>query len=193
MKSLAASRRCEGVCAMALVCAAIACVTGVHTLGAQQQPNPEAQAEQQQLQKRFAYPVVRDQRGAIPPGPRPLPAPPLADGPWVWPTMEQRDIKVSVVTRVVLRGASLSLRTAACSSPRDRAAADLAQWRARSESRRRRAKVLSRATMAGLMDIALHPDFAQNKWIYISYHKPLSRCRVERSSAQDLGCPALTM
>jgi glucose/arabinose dehydrogenase len=27
--------------------------------------------------------------------------------------------------------------------------------------------------MAGLMDIALHPDFAQNKWIYISYHKPL--------------------
>ena len=26
--------------------------------------------------------------------------------------------------------------------------------------------------MAGLMDIALHPNFAQNKWIYISYHKP---------------------
>ncbi len=34
--------------------------------------SPEAQAAQQQLQKRFAYPVVRDQRGAIPPGPRPL-------------------------------------------------------------------------------------------------------------------------
>jgi glucose/arabinose dehydrogenase len=34
-------------------------------------------------------------------------------------------------------------------------------------------KVLSRGTMAGLMDIALHPDFAQNKWIYISYHKPI--------------------
>src|SRR5437773_1746523 len=35
-------------------------------------------------------------------------------------------------------------------------------------------QVLSRGTMAGLMDIALHPDFAQNKWIYISYHKPLA-------------------
>jgi glucose/arabinose dehydrogenase len=27
-------------------------------------------------------------------------------------------------------------------------------------------------TMAGLMDIALHPRFEQNRWIYISYHKP---------------------
>jgi aldose sugar dehydrogenase len=35
-------------------------------------------------------------------------------------------------------------------------------------------QVLSRATMAGLMDIAPHPNFAQNKWIYISYHKPLA-------------------
>jgi glucose/arabinose dehydrogenase len=33
--------------------------------------------------------------------------------------------------------------------------------------------VLSRGTMAGLMDIALHPNFAQNNWIYISYHKPI--------------------
>src|SRR5262249_60474618 len=31
---------------------------------------------------------------------------------------------------------------------------------------------VSRGTMAGLMDIALHPRFADNKWIYISYHKP---------------------
>jgi glucose/arabinose dehydrogenase len=35
--------------------------------------------------------------------------------------------------------------------------------------------VLSRATMAGLMDIALHPNFSQNKWIYISYHKPIAQ------------------
>ena len=34
--------------------------------------------------------------------------------------------------------------------------------------------VLSRATMAGLMDIALHPRFAENKWIFISYHKPVA-------------------
>jgi hypothetical protein len=33
-------------------------------------------------------------------------------------------------------------------------------------------KVTSVSTMAGLMDIALHPRFAENKWVYISYHKP---------------------
>ena len=31
--------------------------------------------------------------------------------------------------------------------------------------------------MAGLMDIALHPQFDQNKWIYISYHKPVGTRR----------------
>jgi glucose/arabinose dehydrogenase len=28
--------------------------------------------------------------------------------------------------------------------------------------------------MAGLMDIALHPQFGQNRWVYISYHKPIA-------------------
>src|SRR5204863_7412985 len=32
----------------------------------------------------------------------------------------------------------------------------------------------SHVTLSCSMDIALHPDFAQNKWIYISYHKPLA-------------------
>jgi aldose sugar dehydrogenase len=33
-------------------------------------------------------------------------------------------------------------------------------------------RVTSVSTMAGLMDIALHPRFANNGWVYISYHKP---------------------
>jgi glucose/arabinose dehydrogenase len=37
--------------------------------------------------------------------------------------------------------------------------------------------VVSLGTMAGLMDIALHPRFAQNKWIYISYHKPMGTAK----------------
>jgi glucose/arabinose dehydrogenase len=37
--------------------------------------------------------------------------------------------------------------------------------------------VVARGTMAGLQDIALHPDFAENGLIYISYHKPVwSEC-----------------
>lgn len=34
-------------------------------------------------------------------------------------------------------------------------------------------KVVARGTMAGLQDIALHPNFKENHLIYISYHKPV--------------------
>jgi glucose/arabinose dehydrogenase len=34
-------------------------------------------------------------------------------------------------------------------------------------------KIIHRGTLAGLMDIALHPDFEKNGWIYLSYHKPV--------------------
>ncbi|HEU4690096.1 MAG TPA: hypothetical protein VFS23_17115, partial [Vicinamibacterales bacterium] len=32
--------------------------------------------------QKYPYPVVRDLKGVIPPGPRPLPSPPLGAGPW---------------------------------------------------------------------------------------------------------------
>src|SRR5215470_13799370 len=60
---------------------------------------PRLSPEAEELQKRFPYPVVRDQRGVVPPGPRPLPSPPLGDGPWIYTTLEQRDIKVVVVAK----------------------------------------------------------------------------------------------
>jgi aldose sugar dehydrogenase len=33
-------------------------------------------------------------------------------------------------------------------------------------------QVVALGTATGFMDIALHPDFARNGWIYLSYHKP---------------------
>src|SRR5205809_7622743 len=68
---------------------------------ASQQGPPQLSPATEELAKRFPYPVIRDQRGVIPPGPRPLPSPPLGDGPWISSTLEQRDIKVSVVTRTL--------------------------------------------------------------------------------------------
>src|SRR5687768_15377361 len=35
--------------------------------------------------------------------------------------------------------------------------------------------VHSQGTMAGLMDVQLHPRFADNRYVYISYHKPVGR------------------
>src|SRR5262245_40396614 len=69
----------------------------IAAIGAAQPGPPRLSPEAEELQKRFPYPVVRDQRGVVPPGPRPLPSPPLGDGPWIYTTLEQRDIKVVVV------------------------------------------------------------------------------------------------
>ena len=142
---------------------------------AQQGPPPLSPATEE-LAKRFPYPVIRDLRGVIPPGPRPLPSPPLASGPWVYSTFEQRDIKVSVVTTGLSHPWSLAFLPDGSILITERVG--------RLRILRNGAldptpvagtpQVLSRGTMAGLMDIALHPDFAQNKWIYISYHKPLA-------------------
>src|SRR5215217_2000820 len=49
-------------------------------------------------QKDFPYPVVRDQRGCCPAGPRAIPSPPLAAGPWTFQTTEA-NFKVSIVAR----------------------------------------------------------------------------------------------
>jgi len=155
---------------------ALAIGVAVAVARAAQQGPPRLSPEAEELQKRFPYPVVRDQRGVVPPGPRPLPSPPLGDGPWVYSTLEQRDIKVSVVTKGLSHPWSLAflpdgsilitervgrLRIVRNGVLDPTPVAGTPQ-------------VLSRATMAGLMDIALHPNFAQNNWIYISYHRPLA-------------------
>jgi glucose/arabinose dehydrogenase len=133
-------------------------------------------AQQPAPQPTYAYPTVRDQRGAIPPGPKVAPynSPPLGDGPFLFETYEQRGIRVSVVTKglshpwsvaflpggdllITERVGRLRLVRNGVLDPNPVAGIP---------------PVISRGTMAGLMDVALHPRFPQNKWVYISYHKP---------------------
>ena len=156
----------------------ISALIGVAVAGivAAQQGPPQLSPATEELAKRFPYPVIRDLRGVIPRGPRPLPSPPLGSGPWVYSTFEQRDIKVSVVTTGLSHPWSLAFLPDGSILITERVGRlrilrngvlDPAPVAGTPQ-------VLSRGTMAGLMDIALHPDFAQNKWIYISYHKPLA-------------------
>ncbi len=77
-----------GVVAVALI-AAVSIVAGQQS-GQTQTPNP--------AQKKYPYPVVRDLRGVVPPGPKPLPSPPLGAGPWTFQTTEAK-VRVSVVTK----------------------------------------------------------------------------------------------
>src|SRR2546427_2511291 len=151
---------------------------GVAVAGARasQRGPPQLSPATEELAKRFPYPGVRARRGVIPPGPRPPPSPPLGDGPWVFSTFEQRDIKVSVVTTGLSHPWSLACLPDGSILITERAGRlrILRNGLLDPTPVAGTPQVLSRGTMAGLMDIALHPDFAQNKWIYISYHKPLA-------------------
>jgi len=68
----------------------VSVVAGQQAGRGQQTPNP--------VQQKYPYPVVRDLRGVVPPGPKPLPSPPLGAGPWTFQTTEAK-MRVSVVTK----------------------------------------------------------------------------------------------
>jgi len=74
----------------AVVVAVVSAVAGQQAGQSPQTPNPAHQ--------KYPYPVVRDLRSVVPPGPKPLPSPPLGAGPWTFETTEAR-IRVSVVTK----------------------------------------------------------------------------------------------
>jgi glucose/arabinose dehydrogenase len=133
----------------------------------QQAPNPVPQ--------KYPYPVVRDLKGVIPPGPRPLPSPPLGAGPWTTQTTEAK-IRVSVVTKgfshpygftflpdgttilISERAGALRVVRNGVIDPNPVAGVP---------------KVIYRGTEAGLMDVVLHPAFEKNRWVYFTYHKPI--------------------
>jgi glucose/arabinose dehydrogenase len=137
--------------------------------------------------KKYPYPAVRDQTGAVPAGPKvePYNDPPLGDGPWAVETYEQRHIKVSIVTR----GLNAPWGIAFLPPSTALGAGDKVILITEKAGRLRVVRngvleptpvagipsVYSQGTMAGLMDIALHPQFATNHWVYISYHKPMGR------------------
>lgn len=133
-------------------------------------------AQQPSGGKQYPYPSVRDQRGVIPPGPRVAPwAAPLGDGPFLLETYEQRHIKVSVLARGLSHPWSLAFLPDGTMLVTERVGRlrVIRNGVLDPNPVAGTPQVVSLGTMAGLMDIALHPKFAENKWIYISYHKPM--------------------
>jgi glucose/arabinose dehydrogenase len=129
-------------------------------------PNPR--------QKDFPYPVVRDQRNCCAPGPRALPSPPLGAGPWTFQTTEAT-ITVSVVARGISHPYAMAFM--------DDGAILIAERIGRLRVIRNGVldpnplpnlpAMIYRGTEAGMMDLALHPSYAQNHLVYFSYHKPI--------------------
>ncbi len=132
-----------------------------------------------------------------------VPVPPLGDGPWVFDTAEQHSIRVSVVTK------GLSHPWAIAFLP----GGDMLITERDGRLRIVRDGVLDPQDISGvpqvrtdgnggLMDVALHPGFAENRLVYLTYTKPvgngmgvpaLARGRLEGDAlvdVQDLLVPA---
>ncbi|HEY1307800.1 MAG TPA: PQQ-dependent sugar dehydrogenase [Vicinamibacterales bacterium] len=130
--------------------------------------NVQAQAN------KYPYPTKRDLAATIPPGPKLLPSPPLGAGPWTYRTTEA-NIKVSIVARGISHPYGFAFLPDDTILVTERAGKlrvirngvlDPAPVEGLPQ-------VIYRGTEAGLMDIALHPDFAKNHWVYFAYHKPI--------------------
>jgi glucose/arabinose dehydrogenase len=140
-------------------------------------------------QKQYPYPTVRDQRGAVPPGPRvePWNSPPLGGGPFPFDSYEQRGLRAVVVTKGLSHPWSIAFLPDGVILVTERQGRLRVVRNGKLEPQPVAGipAVTSIATMAGLMDIALHPNFAQNHWVYISYHKPMGTAKTIDGTNRD--------
>lgn len=111
------------------------------------------------------------------------PVPPLGEGPWVFDTAEQHKIRVSVVTKELVHPWAIAFLPSGNMLITERPG----------RLRIVRGNVLDPQPISGvptvrtdgnggLMDVALHPEFAENRLVYLTYTKPMENGR---------GAPAL--
>ncbi len=120
-----------------------------------------------QAQRQYPYPPVRDQRGAVPQGPRvePWNSPPLGDGPFLFDSYEQRGLRAVVVTKGLSHPWSVAFLPdgAILITERQGRLRIVRDGKLDPSPVAGTPAVVSLGTMAGLMDIALHPRFAHQR------------------------------
>ena len=135
---------------------------------------------------RLAAPVLLCMLGLSHAQPQPpvgVPVPPLGAGPWVFDTAEQHKVRVSVVTTGLSHPWALAF---------------LPDGDMLVTERPGRLRIVRRGVLdpqaisgvpqvrtdgnGGLMDVALHPRFADNRFVYLTYTKPVGN---------GMGAPAL--
>jgi glucose/arabinose dehydrogenase len=121
---------------------------------------------------------------------------PLGDGPFVFDTAEQHKIRVSVVTKGLVHPWSLAFLPdgSMLATERPGRLRILRDGKLDPRPVSGVPKVLA-IQLAGLMDVALHPKFSENKFVYLTYNKPgenkqvataLARGRWEGSGLNDV-------
>jgi glucose/arabinose dehydrogenase len=123
----------------------------------------------------FDYPTERNPAGYWPPKPPEWPSPELGAGPFDLQSWEQRDYRAVILARGIKQPRSLTFLPNGDMLITERAGPVRIVRDGVLDAKPvpGTPQVISRGTMAGMMDIALHPKFAENGWIYIAYHKPV--------------------
>ncbi|HEY7840864.1 MAG TPA: PQQ-dependent sugar dehydrogenase [Gammaproteobacteria bacterium] len=116
----------------------------------------------------------------VPVAPTGLTGKPLADGPFLYPTAEQQNVRVSVLTRgleypyslaflpggdllVTERRGQLRILRGGVLDPKPVPGGPASRFKGKSGQL---------GAMHGYMALAVHPRFADNGWVYFSYSKP---------------------
>ncbi|HSH75407.1 MAG TPA: PQQ-dependent sugar dehydrogenase, partial [Longimicrobiales bacterium] len=103
-----------------------------------------------------------------------LPVPPLGEGPWVFDTAEQQRIRVSVVARGLSHPWAIAWLPdgGMLITERDGRLRVVRNGRLEPHAIGGVPEVRTDGN-GGLMDVALHPDFASNGLVYLTYTKPV--------------------
>ncbi len=121
---------------------------------------------------------------------------PLGQGPFTYHTAEQQDIRVTVVARgleypysmaflptgellFTTRSGTLRIIRKGVLDPQPISGGPASRWRGKSGAI---------AAVHGYMSLAVHPNFAQNHWIYFSYTRPYDDERAAPSSPSRARC-----
>jgi glucose/arabinose dehydrogenase len=125
-----------------------------------------------------------------------VPVPPLGNGPFLFDTAEQHKIRVTVITGALAHPWSLAFLPDGSMLVTERPGRlrVIRDGKLDPKPVSGVPKVLS-ISLAGLMDVALHPKFAENKLVYFTYNKPgdnktvatvLARGRFDGSALNDV-------
>ena len=115
-----------------------------------------------------------DAVGGIPVAPTGIVVPPLPDGPIEYQTAEGQDIRVVVLARGLNHAWSMAFLPGGdmLITEREGRVRLYRDGRLEAESVEGVPEIRV-AGLSGLMDVALHPLFSENNWVYLTYTKPL--------------------
>jgi glucose/arabinose dehydrogenase len=177
MVEIASRRRARLLAALGLAASGAALLAGVAASAQDDRFAPENKPT-------FPYPATPVNNAAFSvPGPAAWPSPPVGEGPWDFQSWEQRDYRVTAIARGLVQPRAITgLPNGDLLVTEISGRLRLIRDGALLPDPVAGAPEVYSAGTNGLRDVTLHPDFAENGLVYLTYDKPVWG---------DLGVPAV--